>query len=373
MDARGLEPGFAQRIVAWQLRAGRHDLPWQHTRDPYRIWLSEIMLQQTQAATVIPYYLRFLESFPSLADLAAAEEDAVMHAWAGLGYYARARNLQRCARTLMREHQGQFPRTPDALAQLPGIGPSTAAAIAAFAFGVRRPILDGNVKRVLARYFGVSGDPATRAIEQELWPHEHAVRDAAPPTQEIYVKTQGQMDLGAQVCTRRNPDCARCPLQVDCYARLHACQDALPTPRARRALPERNCLMLILECERHLLMDKQASPGIWGGLWSLPRFGTLDELTRTCAKIGVLEHAGDAPAPELLSLANIAHTFTHFRLHIEPWWLRSRATALPPPPAPTQAWIPVRSLAHTAMPAPLSKLLGGLYEEELPAERKAPG
>lgn len=352
--------GFAKRIVAWQRHAGRHDLPWQHTRDPYRIWLSEIMLQQTQASTVIPYYLRFLETFPSLNELAAADQDTVMHAWAGLGYYARARNLQRCAQMIVSDHAGQFPQTPAALAQLPGIGPSTAAAIAAFAFGVRQPILDGNVKRVLARYFGVTGHTSTRAVEQQLWGHAHAVLDAAPTDLDMGVYTQGQMDLGAQVCTRHNPDCSQCPLSQGCYARLHACQHTLPTPRQRRALPERSCLMLILECQGHLLMHKHVSPGIWGGLWGLPQFDTLDTLSAASTQMGLGEETSGKPISPLLKLAGIAHVFTHFRLHIEAWWQRSQATALPTPAA-GQAWIPISQLAQTGMPAPLSKLLSGLY------------
>lgn len=368
MVGPALPTGFAQDIVAWQQHAGRHDLPWQHTRDAYRIWLSEIMLQQTQASTVIPYYLRFLETFPTLGDLAAADPDTVMHAWAGLGYYARARNLQRCAQTVMRDFEGRFPQEPDILAQLPGIGPSTAAAIAAFAFGVRRPILDGNVKRVLARYFGVFGPTSTRQVEQQLWAHAHAVLDAAPAGLDMSVYTQGQMDLGAQVCTRHNPDCAHCPLSRDCYARRHACQHTLPTPRPRRALPERTCLMLILECQGHLLLDKQPSPGLWGGLWALPQFETLETLSAACAQMRMAPDAASPRSPALLKLAGIAHAFTHFRLHIEPWWLRSGASTLPPPGA-AQAWIPVHQLGRIGMPAPLSKLLGGLYGAPTAAQR----
>lgn len=355
---------FAQRIVEWQQCAGRHDLPWQHTRDPYRIWLSEIMLQQTQASTVIPYYLRFLEIFPDLSALAAAEQDVVMHAWAGLGYYARARNLLRCALMIMRDYDGHFPRTPEALAQLPGIGLSTAAAIAAFAFDVRQPILDGNVKRVLARYFGVEGHTSIRRVEQQLWDHARAVLEAAPAHLDMSAYTQGQMDLGAQVCTRHNPDCAQCPLSPDCYARLHASQHTLPTPRARRTLPERNCLMLILECQDHLLLQKQASPGIWGGLWSPPQFATLNALRAACVQMGVLDDTID-PTPPLRKLAGITHVFTHFRLHIEPWWLRSQATRLSAP-AVGQAWIPIDQLVRTGMPAPLMKLLSELYAAAYP-------
>ncbi|MDN5843391.1 MAG: A/G-specific adenine glycosylase [Alcaligenaceae bacterium] len=349
---------FAPRIADWQTRAGRHGLPWQGTRDPYRIWLSEVMLQQTQASTVIAYYERFLALFPDVTALAAADPDTVMHAWAGLGYYARARNLQRCARILAYETNGCFPRTAQALAQLPGIGPSTAAAIAAFAFGAREPILDGNVKRILARYFGVVGDPSTRAVEQNLWSLAHAVLEAAPADLDMTAYTQGQMDLGALVCTRHQPDCARCPLNASCHARQHGQQHLLPTPRQRRARPERSCLMLILECQGHLLLHKHASPGIWGGLWGLPQFDTPDALRAACGTMGVA--GGDTDSDEPSRLAGISHAFTHFRLHIEPWWLRANACRLPAP-GPNEAWVPITRLGATALPAPLEKLLGGLY------------
>lgn len=318
------------------------------------------MLQQTQASTVIPYYLSFLQTFPNLNVLADAKQDDVMHAWAGLGYYARARNLQRCAQIIMRDHAGHFPQTAAALSQLPGIGPSTAAAIAAFAFDERQPILDGNVKRVLARYFGVQGDPSKRGIEQALWRHAHTVLDAAPAELNMSAYTQGQMDLGAQVCTRHKPNCTQCPLNTDCYARQHACQHTLPTPPVRRPVPERHCLMLILECQAHLLLYRQPSPGIWGGLWGLPQFDTLDTLIAACVQMGVADRATAISTPPLLPLAGVTHGFTHFRLHIEPWWLRSQARKLPPPPA-DGTWIPIHELTNTGMPAPLKKLLNTLY------------
>ena len=202
---------FAPRIVAWQRQHGRHDLPWQNTRDPYRIWLSEIMLQQTQVATVIPYYERFLQRFPDVAALAAAAQEDVMPYWAGLGYYARARNLHRCAQEIARDWNGRFPPTAEAIATLPGIGRSTAAAIAAFAYGERSPILDGNVKRVFTRHFGIAGDPAKRETEQRLWALADAQVDAAPGL-DMAAYTQGLMDLGATLCTRGKPACDRCPV-----------------------------------------------------------------------------------------------------------------------------------------------------------------
>src|SRR5690606_35431280 len=208
------------RIVAWQRSHGRHGLPWQGTQDPYRIWLSEIMLQQTQVATVIPYYQRFLERFPDVAALAQATQDEVMPYWAGLGYYARARNLHRCAQEICQNWNGSFPPSADEIMQLPGIGRSTAAAIAAFAYGQRSPIMDGNVKRVFTRYFGIFGDPAVRATEKSLWETAQAVVDAAAPDLDMTAYTQGLMDLGSSHCARSRPDCPACPLAAHCYARL---------------------------------------------------------------------------------------------------------------------------------------------------------
>ncbi|MFQ6746884.1 A/G-specific adenine glycosylase, partial [Bordetella pertussis] len=236
---------FASRITAWQARHGRHDLPWQNTRDPYRIWLSEIMLQQTQVATVIPYYQRFLERFPDVAALAAARQEDVMPYWAGLGYYARARNLHRCAQEIMQRCVGRFPPRAEEIATLPGIGRSTAAAIAAFAYGERSPIMDGNVKRVFTRHFGIEGDPARRAVEQQLWALAAAQVQAAPDL-DMPGYTQGLMDLGATLCTRGKPACERCPVAQSCIARRDGRQAELPTPKARKAIPERSTAMLVL-------------------------------------------------------------------------------------------------------------------------------
>ncbi|HAP27431.1 MAG TPA: A/G-specific adenine glycosylase, partial [Achromobacter sp.] len=262
---------FAPRIVAWQRQHGRHDLPWQNTRDPYRIWLSEIMLQQTQVATVIPYYERFLQRFPDVAALAAASQEDVMPYWAGLGYYARARNLHRCAQEIVRDWDGRFPPTAEAIATLPGIGRSTAAAIAAFSNGERSPILDGNVKRVFTRHFGIAGDPAKREVEQRLWALAHAQVDAAPGL-DMAAYTQGLIDLGATLCTRGKPACDRCPVADTCVARREGRQAELPTPKVRKAIPERETCMLVLRHKGAFLLQQRPEPGIWGGLWSLPEF-----------------------------------------------------------------------------------------------------
>src|SRR5690625_2663221 len=286
---QGLD-SLAETVVAWQRQHGRHHLPWQGTADPYRIWLSEIMLQQTQVATVIPYYQRFLERFPDVAALARAELDDVMPYWAGLGYYARARNLHRCARTIMTHHDGRFPSTAAALAELPGIGRSTAAAIAAFTRGERSPIMDGNVKRVFTRYFGIFGDPARRAVETVLWDMAQAAMDRAGSKLDVRRYTQGLMDLGATVCTRGTPRCDACPLTRDCYARRHDAQAELPQRRARKTLPERDCQMLILQHRDHVLLQRQPATGIWGGLWSLPAFDDRQQLE------AALNHSGATQA-----------------------------------------------------------------------------
>lgn len=350
----GAPADAASRIAAWQRRAGRHGLPWQRTRDPYRIWLSEIMLQQTQAATVVPYYERFLALFPTVVDLADAPQDAVLRAWAGLGYYARARNLHRCAQVLRDEHGGRFPATAAELARLPGIGPSTAAAVAAFAYGERAPILDGNVRRVLARYFAVEGDPAAARTVRRLWEHARALIDAAPAGLDMAAYTQGQMDLGATICTRTRPDCARCPLAPDCQARIRNRQDELPTPRARRAQPLRHCWMLIAECDGRVLLERRPDTGIWGGLWTLPQFEDAAALEAACA--------GLAAAGTPLALAAIDHVFTHFRLRIQPCWLRLPGAA-PTAAGEGRAWAPIGNLDAHGMPAPVARLLAGLYAD----------
>src|SRR4051812_39484936 len=246
---------FAQKVVRWQRRHGRRDLPWQGTRDSYRIWLSEVMLQQTQVGTVIPYYERFLKKYPSVAALAAADEEHVLELWSGLGYYARGRNLHRAARLIARHG---FPRTASAIADLPGIGRSTAAAIAAFAYGERAAILDGNVKRVFARVFGV-------ADEKALWP----LAERLLPKRAIEIYTQALMDLGATVCARK-PRCERCPIASECIALKEGRIHELPPPPARRELPQREVTWLVLRRNGAVLVERRPSPGIWGGLWCFP-------------------------------------------------------------------------------------------------------
>jgi A/G-specific adenine glycosylase len=339
---------FAQRLLAWHRRHGRHDLPWQATTDPYRVWLSEIMLQQTQVATVIPYYLRFLERFPSLAGLAATPVEEVMALWSGLGYYARARNLHKCARTIVADHGGEFPREPQAIAALPGIGRSTANAIAVFSFGARAPILDGNVKRLLCRCLGIEGYPGTAAVESRLW----AEADALLPEADVAAYIQAQMDMGATLCTRSNPRCEACPVAAQCAARREDRIAALPAARPRKALPERAVTLLALHAQDEVLLERRPPAGIWGGLLSLPELPPGEDAMnyaaqRLGARIGAV-----SPGP------TFPHVFSHFRLAITP--LVCAASRLPQTGESGLVWLARRDLAQAALPAPIRKILSAI-------------
>jgi A/G-specific adenine glycosylase len=346
--------GFAARLLAWFDRHGRHDLPWQHPRTPYRVWLSEVMLQQTQVATVIPYFLRFIGRFPTLPDLAAATTDDVMAHWAGLGYYARARNLHAAAKRCVELHGGELPRDFDALHALPGIGRSTAGAILAQAWGERFPILDGNVKRVLARWHGVHGWPGTPAVEKQLWSLAEA-HVARVPAARLADYTQAQMDFGATQCTRSAPACLTCPVAAGCAALGDGLVDALPTPRPGKALPEREALALLLENARgELLLQRRPPAGIWASLWTLPQAETEAQLREWFAG----EVHGDYDDAE--AMPPIVHTFTHYRLHLQPLRLRKVA---PRPGVRDNAelrWVARAELASLGLPAPIRRLLDSL-------------
>ena len=305
-------PVFADRIIAWQKLHGRHDLPWQRTRDPYRIWLSEIMLQQTQVATVIPYYERFVARFADVRALASAPVEAVMACWAGLGYYSRARNLHRCAQQIVDHHAGELPRRVEQLAELPGIGRSTAAAIAALAFGERAAILDGNVKRVLARHFGIEGYPGTPAVARSLWRHA----DNLLPARDIEAYIQGLMDLGATVCVRRRPVCAACPVGGTCVARLEQRVGTLPTARPVKERRTKSATVLLMrDASGALMLEPRPPSGIWGGLWSLPEFDAAasDEaiIEVAAARYGLNITMSDA-------FGDIRHEFTHYTYVMRP-------------------------------------------------------
>ena len=349
--ARRKAGDFAARLIRWHAAQGRHDLPWQTDwrtlGDPYRVWLAEIMLQQTQVATVIPYYARFLERFPTLATLAAASPDEVMAQWSGLGYYARARNLHRCAQVLVNEYGGTFPRGPEALAALPGIGRSTANSIATCCFGARVPILDGNVKRVFCRAFGIEGFPGAAPVERRLW--QLAIELMPARGGETY--NQAQMDLGATVCTRGRPACARCPLDDICVARAGGRTAELPAPRPRKAVPERALTLLVLrDAAGRVWLETRPPAGIWGGLKCLP------ELPPGLAPA---EHARRALGCELDAVSpglTFNHVLSHFRLRITPVLCAAR-----PLPACAEAageWMPLESALAAGLPAPVRRILG---------------
>jgi len=331
---------FSERLIAWQKSAGRHDLPWQQTRDPYRIWLSEIMLQQTQVATVIPYFERFLARFPTLSDLAEAPQDAVIEHWAGLGYYARARNLHRCAQQLVAVDGEKWPISTAQLCALPGIGRSTAAAIAAFAFGQRAAILDGNVKRVLCRQFGVEGFPGATAVDRSLW----TLAESLLPASEIEAYTQGLMDLGATLCTRSRPRCADCPVSADCVARRDGRQSELPASRPRPAVPERSATFVLILHDGRLLLERRPPSGIWGGLL-VPPEGEVNQ---------VLANLGLSTVSQRL-LPPLKHAFTHFRLTLQPV-----LCAVETGPAVAESgmlWVDLDKAAEAGVPTPIRKLI----------------
>ncbi|MDP1654383.1 MAG: A/G-specific adenine glycosylase [Rhodocyclaceae bacterium] len=339
---------FAERLIAWQRRHGRHDLPWQRTHDPYRVWLSEIMLQQTQVATVVPYYARFLARFPTLAALAAAPVEEVMENWSGLGYYARARNLHKCAQAVAAQHACRFPRDPTVIAQLPGIGRSTANAIAVFCFGARAPILDGNVKRLLCRFLGIEGFPGSAKVESRLWQDGAALLpDAAVAT---YI--QAQMDMGATICIRTKPRCDSCPVADLCVAYQENRVGALPTPRPKKTLPERAVTLLVLQLDNRVLLETRPPTGIWGGLLSLPELPADVEAVDFCAQQLGLRIDAVLPAP------TFTHGFTHFRLRIQP--LVCAVAALPQLMEPRLRWLGRDDLAQAALPAPIRKLLSAI-------------
>jgi len=334
-------PDFAARVCAWQRQYGRHDLPWQG-RDAYAVWVSEIMLQQTQVETVIPYYLRFMARFPDLATLAAASIDEVLGLWSGLGYYARGRNLHRAAQAM----NGGFPSDFAAIAGLPGVGRSTAGAIAALALGERQAILDGNVRRVLCRVFAVEGWPGEAGVQDQLWALAEAL---LPEAAEIRPYTQGLMDLGATLCTRSRPRCVECPLLDACRAAREGRQADLPQARPRKTVPERAVALLILRHADQILLERRPASGIWGGLWSLPE-ASPDTPTAFIAQ------RFDAVLDELPEADVLTHTFSHFRLNIHPrrfavqrWPLQEAL--------PGQIWLALGDMDGAALPAPVRTLL----------------
>jgi len=345
----GAPAALATRVVRWQRQHGRHGLPWQGTRDPYRVWLSEVMLQQTQVATVLDYYARFLARFPDVGSLAAAPLDEVLALWSGLGYYSRARHLHRCAQVVVAQHGGAFPRDSTTLALLPGIGRSTAAAIAAFCFGERVAILDGNVKRVLTRALGFGADLSLAANERVLW----AQADALLPVRDIEAYTQGLMDLGANVCILRRPRCEACPLRSLCVGHAEGAPEAYPVKTRRLKRGQRTNVLLWLEQGTRVWLVRRPERGVWAGLWSLPEWpadDTLDVLAATWPGHGEW-------------LAPVAHALTHFdwTLHPMRWALPARLAAVRQAQVqaalPAGRWFTLDDALASSLPAPVRKLL----------------
>lgn len=346
---------FAPVLVDWQRLHGRHDLPWQHSTDPYRVWLSEVMLQQTQVSTVLDYFARFLARFPDVQSLAAAPLDEVLALWAGLGYYSRARNLHRCAIDVVERFGGRFPRTAQELETLPGIGLSTASAIAAFCFGERAAILDGNVKRVLTRVLAYGGDLAEKRCERALWA---AAQDLLPDqASDVSAYTQGLMDLGATLCVARRPQCERCPVQPLCAAFAADQASSYPVKSRKLKRSSRESWWLWLSQGQSVWLEQRPATGVWAGLWTLPLFDSEAELVAAAA--AWTPGAGSVQA--LAALPPIDHVLTHldWRLHTRRMDLRP-ACAEEPDTATLQpgAWVSRQELHRYALPAPLRRLLG---------------
>lgn len=349
-----LGPAFAERLLQWHAQHGRHDLPWQATRDPYRVWLSEIMLQQTRVETVIPYYARFLARFPDIASLAAAPVDDVLALWSGLGYYARARNLHKAAQAVVEQHGGRFPRCAIDIATLPGIGRSTASAIASFCFGERAAILDGNVKRVLCRVFGIDGFPGERAVEERLW----ALADTLMPAEHGGDYIQAQMDLGATLCTRTRPACVRCPLAADCVALASGRVGELPQPRPKKAIPQRQVNVAVIVHSGHVLMERRPPTGIWGGLLALP------EIPEGERPAEWLQRRFDIHAESSSPLGTVRHVFSHFRLDIAPTLLHVAAND-DRAAEPGLEWLSLTALDQAGLPAPVRRILDAVAQPDL--------
>ena len=337
---------FSSAVLEWYDRNGRHDLPWQQDINPYRVWVSEIMLQQTQVSTVLNYFDRFMAALPTVQALAEAPEDEVLHLWTGLGYYTRARNLQKTAKIVVAEHGGEFPRDVAKLTELPGIGLSTAGAIASISMGLRAPILDGNVKRVLARFTAQEGYPGEPKVAKALW----ANAERFTPHTRVNNYTQAMMDLGATLCTRSKPSCLLCPLEKGCEAHLLGLEIRYPVPKPRKAIPQRKTLMpMLANRDGAILLYRRPSSGLWGGLWSLPELDDLSDL----------EHLADQHAlhmGERQQLPALTHTFSHFQLAIDPWLVQVQESAHHVAEA-DWLWYNLATPPRLGLAAPVKKLL----------------
>lgn len=341
-------------VLDWYQHHGRTDLPWQQDINPYRVWISEIMLQQTQVATVIPYFQRFMQDFPDVNQLAQRPLDQVLSHWAGLGYYARARNLHRAAQVVADDYNGEFPQTVDELADLPGIGRSTAGAIAAIAMGQPTPILDGNVKRVLCRLHRVAGWPGKTQVHNQLWQvAEHYVTAIGSASRDY---TQAMMDLGATLCTRSKPKCMVCPLQEHCEALRQGDQEQFPNRKPKADKPRKDTWMLGLLWDEHIYLYRRPEQGIWGGLWSLPEFTDQQQLMTQLAQDGLLTRV------EPQQLPTLDHQFSHYHLQIHPMALRLEQPANKIMDVVGGAWYKRDQLQTLGLAAPVKKLINQLFE-----------
>lgn len=352
--ARKTPPPFAERLLGWFDHHGRHDLPWQKNITPYRVWLSEIMLQQTQVATVIPYFQRFTERYPRVEDLANAEIDDVLHLWTGLGYYARARNLHKAAKQVVTEFGGEFPASVDELCTLPGIGQSTAGAIVSIAFKQRAAILDGNVKRVIARHQAIPGWPGQTAVHKQLW----EIAEHYTPQQRFAEYTQAIMDLGATLCTRSKPACDACPVAEDCKARLAGTIDQYPGKKPKKALPVKKAYWLVIQPDKDsVILENRPPAGLWGGLWTFPEVEATDQLSLKCQELGA-DYQGHS------LLAEQRHTFSHFHLDYTPLIVKAAPSSQV---SDNGRWrcFQTSNIDNVGLPAPVKKLLAQLSTQDL--------
>ena len=345
---------FSMLVLDWYQRYGRKTLPWQLDKTPYKVWLSEVMLQQTQVATVIPYFERFMQRFPTVSDLAAAPLDEVLHLWTGLGYYARARNLHKAAQTIASQHGGVFPTTFDEILALPGIGRSTAGAVLSLALNQHYPILDGNVKRVLARCYAVDGWPGEKKTENRLW----AISEDVTPAKGVAQFNQAMMDLGAIVCTRSKPKCELCPVKTGCEAYAHNSWAKYPGKKPKKTLPERTAFMLMIQQDDKVWLEQRPPVGLWGGLFCFPQYATEEELVQGLLKYG-------ATPNQLQQQTAFRHTFSHFHLDIVPMWLNLRTSAGCMDEG-AGLWYNLAQPQFVGLAAPVERLLTQLAKEPSP-------
>lgn len=343
------DENFSQRLLTWFEHSGRKDLPWQLDKSPYRVWVSEIMLQQTQVKTVIPFYQRFMQRFPSVISLANADIDDVLHLWTGLGYYARARNLHKAAQQVRDLHDGKFPDRLEQMVALPGIGRSTAGAVLSIACGKSVSILDGNVKRVLTRYLAIEGWPGGKPIENQLWQYA----DEFTPSEHADLYTQAIMDLGATVCTRSKPKCDKCPMQTTCLAYAQGAQSLLPTRKPKKAIPTKSTIMLLPMWQQQVQVYKRPSTGIWGGLYGFHEINHIDELDSKLIELGFSSYQ-----PEEMPL--FRHTFSHFHLDIYPVLIHLAAMPVDAVLERDILWYDLKSPQNVGLAAPTTKLFSTL-------------